>query len=168
MAKAINLIGNKQLKRNMQQIAKHYPEQLGKALLAEIFKILRISNRRIRTDTGATKASQYTELEIRDGKITVEGGYKSNVALKLDQGTNPGEEHPSSQAIAEWAIRKNIVSDPDEAKTFGYFVAKKIEKNGREEDLFFTNSVNEQRISLEKEIGEFIIRKQNELARKVK
>ena len=166
MAASIKLIGDKQLKKNMQQIAKHYPEQLGKALLAEIFKILRVSNRKIKTDTGETKASQYTELEIRQGKITAEGGYKNPNALWLDQGTKP--HMPPIQPLKEWALRKRIASDEDEAEAIAWGIAKIIQRFGTNPDFFFTNTINEQRSNLERDIGKFIISKQNELARRVR
>ena len=166
MAASIKLIGDKQLKKNINQIALHYPEQLGKALLKEIFKILRISNRRIKTDTGETKASQYTELEVRQGKVTAEGGYKSPIALWLDQGTKP--HMPPIQPLKEWALRKRIADDEEEAEQIAWGVAKTIQRFGTNPDLFFTNSVNEQRSALERELGKFIIQKQNELSRKVK
>ena len=166
MAKTIQLIGEDKLRENLQQIAQHYSQELGEALLAEIFKILAISSKKIKTDTGLTKASQYTELEIRQGQVTAEGGYKNPNALWLDQGTKP--HRPPIQPLKEWALRKRIASDEDEAEAIAWGIAKIIERFGTNPDLFFTNTVNEQRSKLERAIGKFILAKQNELARKVK
>jgi len=166
MAQAIKLLGDDKLKKNLAEIAKHYPQQLGKALLAEIFKILAVSNRKIKVDTGGTRATQYSELEVSQGKVVAEGGYKSPVALWLDQGTKP--HMPPIQPLKEWAWRKGIADDEEEAEQIAWGVATIIKRFGTKPDFFFTNSVNEQRASLEREIGNFIISKQNELKRKVK
>ena len=166
MARTIQLIGSEKLKRNIAEISKHYPEQLGKALLAEILKILRISNRKIKVDTGATRASQYSELEVKPNNITAEGGYKSNVALWLDQDTRP--HMPPIQPLKEWAWRKGLAKDEEDAERIAWGVAKIIQRFGTKGDFFFTNTVNEERANVERELGKFILEKQNELARRVK